>query len=71
MWTCGIDMATQQLRPAMINRVWSAAGDIPRGRTDGEPAGDVVVVVPASGDRRRKVSASGSMVTTQKPAIPR
>ena len=34
MWTCGIDIATQQLTPAMISTICSAAGDIPNGRDD-------------------------------------
>ncbi len=71
MWTCGIDIATQQLTPAMTSTVCSAAGDIPRGRGDRDAARGVVDVVLVSGDRRRRASTSGNMVATQKTAMPR
>ena len=71
MCTCGIDMATQQERPAMISTVCSAAGDMSRGRPVRAAARPVTAVGPAIGERRRSARASGSMVITQKTAIPR
>ena len=72
MWTCGIDIATQQLTPAMTSTVCSAAGDIPSGRDDRD--------ADARGRGRRSrsaataagaASASGTMVATQNTAMPR
>ncbi len=71
MCTCGIDIATQQLRPAMISTVWSAAGDIPSGRRDHEAAYALADVGGVSGGRRRSARASGTMVATQNTAMPR
>src|SRR5262249_9989689 len=68
---CGIDIATQQLRPAMTSTVWRAAGDIPNGSGDGNADPWVATVDSVSGDRRRRDSVSGNMVATQKIAMPR
>ena len=65
-----MDIATQQLRPATMSTVCNAAGDIPRGRAGHDAACGVADVVSVSGDRRRKASASGTMVATQKTAMP-
>ena len=71
MWTWGIDMATQQLRPAMTSTVCSAAGDIPSGREDRETTWEVADGGAVSGEPRRRVRARGSITATQKTAIPR
>ncbi len=72
MWTCGIDIATQQLRPAMTSTVCSAAGDMPSGRDGCDEARGAQEATGASrGDRRRSARVSGSMVATQKMAMPR
>jgi hypothetical protein len=71
MWTCGIDIATQQLRPAITRTVCSAAGDMPSGRDDRAGARGTAEATASSGDRRRMASTSGSMLATQKMAIPR
>ncbi len=70
MWTCGIDIATQQLRPAMTSKVCSAAGDSPCGRGDHDARWEVEEVASVDGDCRRSASASGNMVDTQKRAMP-
>ena len=70
MCTCGMDIATQQLRPAMISTVCSAAGDIPSGRCDHDATCDVADVAAVRGDRRRRARASGTMVTTQNTPMP-
>ncbi len=72
MCTCGIDIATQQLRPAITSTVCSAARDMPSGR-DGhvaDPLGVAGVTGPVRGERRRSISESGSMVATQNTATP-
>ena len=70
MWTCGIDIAMQHVRPATIRSPWSAPGEKPSGR--GEP---VAARAPAgessnAGGRRRSTSASGRMTATQKRPMP-
>ncbi len=71
MWTCGIDIATQQLRPAMTSTVCRAKGDMPSGRGDRVATCAVAAAVSVSGDRRRRTSVSGSIVATQNTAMPR
>src|SRR5688572_12506629 len=70
MWTCGIDIATQQLSPAMISTACSAAGDIPRGREMCDATCGGAEVASVSGDRRRRASANGTMDATQKTPMP-
>ena len=44
MCTCGIDIATQHDTPAMHSNSCSAAGDMPKGRSEASAAADVAAV---------------------------
>ena len=70
MWTWGIDIATQHATAATSSSVCRAAGDMTAGRRVG-PAPAVARPARAAGARRRRTSASGSMVTAQKTPMPR
>ena len=70
MCTCGIDIATQQATPAMHS---SDLQRCRRERHSGLPARAAGVPAPApcsAGGRRRSISASGSIVTTQNTPMP-
>src|SRR5262245_65919705 len=71
MCTCGIDIATQQLRPAITSTVWRAAGDIPKESGDRDADPGVAPAGSVNDGRRRRDSVSGNMVATQKTAMPR
>src|SRR5687767_11334635 len=71
MWTCGIDIATQQLKPATTRTACSAFGDIPSGRGDRDATPAVVTLLSVSGERRRRTSTRGNIAATQKTAMPR
>jgi hypothetical protein len=68
MWTCGIDMATQQAIPAMHNSAISAFEETPS-----VPSLPAALAWEAAeccdGARRRSSSESGISVTTQMTPI--
>ena len=70
MWTCGIDIATQQLRLAMTSMACSAPGDSPRGRGDHDAGGKLDDAGSVGGGRLLSTRVSGNMVTAQDRAIP-
>jgi len=71
MCTCGIDIATQQLRPAITSTICRAPGDIPSGRSVPAAACCAGEATAVRGERRRSTSESGTIVVTQKTAMPR
>ena len=69
MWTCGIDMATQQATPAMLSSTVSAFGDRPSGRS-GFAATVAELAVLIAGGRLRSTRARLSITTMQKMPTP-
>ena len=69
MWTCGIDMATQQAKPAISSSTCSARGDRPSDSGDFTPP--VVTEVSCAGGRRRSARESGSIVARQNRPMPK
>ena len=67
MWTCGIDIATQQDSPAMVSSTCSARGDSPSERTCHAPRAAIARAFPL-GDGPRRTSATGSMVASAEHA---
>ena len=69
MWTCGIDMATQHPIPATMRRACRRPGE-----TRARPAPTAAVAAGAgpwpTGERRRSVRVSGSMVRAQNTPTP-
>ena len=68
MWTCGIDIATQQPTLATHNSAISAFGETPRALAP--PV--VIAAAPASaiGMRRRSVMTSSGMLSAQNTPTP-
>ena len=67
MWTCGIDMATQQAKPARQSTTCSALGERP---SPGPPARKSAEAAGSVGARRRNTSRNGSMLSAQNTPMP-
>jgi hypothetical protein len=69
MWTCGIDMATQQATPAIASTAVKALGDRPSGLSLFNPPLNSAPADTAGG-RCRSVKARKNMAAAQKMPVP-
>ena len=68
MWTCGIDMATQQPMPATISTACKALGERPSERDEWAATPALPSAACCKGGGRRNTKASGTMTRRQTAA---